>query len=103
MWADSPLIPGKNPGNGIAQSQADHGQRAGNRSQMISYIAFNVKLFMDRLLQFGHGVMELAALIRSAPFQFVYRNSAIHAVLASFWIQAWSCFRTSMVRVGFKL
>ena len=94
------LIAGKNPGQAITQGQAGNGQHPGNSPQVVSYVAFNVKPLMDALTQFLNGVVQLAALICGLFFQYIYRNSLSHAVLASFWIQVWSCFNTLRVRVG---
>src|SRR6266853_208012 len=94
------LIGGENAGQAISQGQPGDGQHPGHRPQVVSYVAFNVKPVVDALTQFHNGVVQLAALIGGPFFQYVYGNSLSHAVLASFWIQVWSCFSTLRVRVG---
>ena len=62
----------------------------------------------DALPQLAYAVMQLPTLflgtlfehVHRYPFQPLFRNSVCHAVLASLWIQTWSCLSTSMVRVG---
>src|SRR6478609_8670366 len=72
------LVGGKNPGQDITQGQAGNGKHPGNRPQVVSYVAFNVKPVMDALTQFLNGVVQLAALIGGLFFQYVYRNSISH-------------------------
>src|SRR6476646_5844912 len=96
----SRLVGGKNPGQAVTQGQSGNGQHPCNSPQVVSYVAFNVKPVMDALSQLLNGVMQLAALIGGPFFQYIYGNSLGHAVLASFWIQVWSCFNTLRVRVG---
>ena len=100
MEVKSRLVGGKNPSQAVTQGQSGNGQHSGHHPQVVSYVAFNVKPLMDALTQLLHGIVQLAALIGGAFFQYVYGNSLSHAVLASFWIQGWSCFSTLRVRVG---
>src|SRR6476469_7688246 len=94
------LIAGENPGDGIAQGQPNHRHGAANSRQVVSYVAFNVQPLMHAFTQLLHGVVQLPAFVRRAFLQYVYGNSFSHAVLASFWIQTWSCCSTLSVRVG---
>jgi hypothetical protein len=48
------LVTRKNAGYGIAQGQSYHRHRAANSPQVVSYVAFNVKPFVDGFTQLLH-------------------------------------------------
>ena len=94
------LIPGEYTCHRIAQNQTHHGQSTGYTPEVVAHIAFHIQALAHAIFEFDNGLVKLLALLSRPSFKNFYRQSRIHAAFVSFWIQIWSCFNTSMVRVG---
>ena len=93
-------IAGEDASQRITQSQPEQPNYCCSRPQVFSNIAFDIKPLAYRLTKLGHGIVKIAPLLCSPFFQQINRKIRGHTVLPSFRIQTWSCFSTSMVRLG---
>lgn len=94
------LIGCEYPCDCVAQDQTHHGQPSGDSPEVIAHVAFHIQTITDAIFKFGNGMVKVLALFSRPLFKNFYWKSGIHAAFFSFWIQIWSCFKTSRVRVG---